>query len=143
VQIWHSSGPEPMSVAEVLNRQKDIMFASRAQSHIPRQAQLHRMRHIVRELVGMLPPDQRDTPLARELAAYGCGTMMHVVEINAPQFDGEGYSRDIDFSPDSIRERWEAGYADARRVIARRPWDAPVDPKVGVLVHVANGDKDP
>jgi NTE family protein len=143
VQIWHSSGPEPMSVAEVLNRQKDIMFASRAQSHIPRQAQLHRMRHIVRELVGMLPQDQRDTPLARELAAYGCGTMMHVVEINAPQFDGEGYSRDIDFSPDSIHERWEAGYADARRVIARRPWDAPVDPKVGVLVHVANGDKDP
>jgi NTE family protein len=135
VQIWHTRGPEPESVVQVLNRQKDIMFASRAKSHIPRQAQLHRMRQVVRELVDMLPEDRRNTPHAKELAGYGCGTVMHILEINAPQFDGEGYSRDIDFSQASIQERWQAGYADARRVIARRPWDDPVDPKVGVAVY--------
>jgi NTE family protein len=141
VQIWHASGPEPASVAEVLNRQKDIMFASRAQSHIPRQAQLHHMRHIVSQLVGMLPEDLRNAPEVRGLAAYGCGTVMHVVEINAPQFDREGYSRDIDFSPESIKERWQAGYDDTRRMIARRPWDVPVDPKVGVMVHTPDGEQ--
>jgi NTE family protein len=139
VQIWHARGPEPESVAQVLNRQKDIMFASRAKSHIPRQAQLHQMRHVIRELVEMLPEDLRNTPEARRLAAYGCGTVMHIVEINAPQFDGEGYSRDIDFSPASIQERWQAGYADTRRIIARRPWDDPVDPKVGIAVHASDG----
>lgn len=140
VQIWHAGSPEPESVAQVLNRQKDIMFASRAKSHIPRQAQLHQMRHIVRKLVSMLPEDQRHTPEARECASYGCGTVMHIVEINAPQFDGEGYSRDIDFSQASIQERWQTGYADTRRMIARRPWDDPVDPKVGVAVHASDGD---
>jgi NTE family protein len=140
VQIWHTQGPEPKSVAQVLNRQKDIIFASRTKSHIPRQAQLHQMRHVVRELVEMLPKQLRDTPAARELASYGCGTVMHIVEINAPQFDGEGYSRDIDFSRASIQERWQAGYADTRRMIARRPWEEPVDPKVGVAVHASDGD---
>jgi NTE family protein len=140
VQIWHTRGQEPESVAQVLNRQKDIMFASRTKSHIPRQAQLHQMRHIIRELFSMLPKDQRDTPEAREFASYGCGTVMHIVEINAPSFDGEGYSRDIDFSQASIQERWQTGYADTRRMIARRPWENPIDPKVGVAVHASDGD---
>ena len=54
-QIWHSRGPEPESLADVFMRQKDILFGSRARSHVARQAQLHRMRHVVRELVKMLP----------------------------------------------------------------------------------------
>ena len=61
-QIWHSRGPEPESLADVFMRQKDILFGSRARSHVARQAQLHRMRHVVRELVKMLPNDRRGTP---------------------------------------------------------------------------------
>jgi predicted acylesterase/phospholipase RssA len=34
VQMWHAEGPEPESVWQVLNRQKDIQYASRADSHI-------------------------------------------------------------------------------------------------------------
>jgi NTE family protein len=30
VQMWHAEGPEPESVWRVLNRQKDIQYASRA-----------------------------------------------------------------------------------------------------------------
>jgi NTE family protein len=33
VQMWHAEGPEPDSVWQVLNRQKDIQYASRRQSH--------------------------------------------------------------------------------------------------------------
>src|SRR5271155_2409833 len=33
-----------------------------------------------------------------------------------------------DFSEAAIEARWQAGYADARRMIALRPWDDPVDP---------------
>jgi len=140
VQIWHTRGPEPESVMQVLNRQKDIMFASRAQSHIARQAQIHQLRHVVRELFRMLPEERRRTPEARELAAYGCGTVMHLVELNAPRLDGEDYSRDIDFSQAAVHARWEAGYADTRRMIAQRPWDRPVDPMVGVTLHASDAE---
>ena len=138
VQIWHARGPEPDTFAQVFSRQKDIMFGSRSKSHIARQAQLHRMRHIVRTLVGMLPDSQKNTPEVQELAAYGCTSMMHLIEINAQPLDGETNSREYDFSPATIDARWRAGYADARRVIARRPWENPIDPAVGVALHASD-----
>ncbi len=140
VQIWHTRGPEPESVAQVFARQKDIMFGSRSKSHIARQAQLHRMRHVVRKLVGMLPEDQRDTPEVQELAGYGCSTIMHLLEINAEPLDGESNSREYDFSPATIEARWQAGYADTLRTIARQPWADPVDPSVGVAVYASDAD---
>jgi len=140
VQIWHTRGLEPESVAQVFMRQKDILFGSRARSHIARQAQIHRMRHIVRELVRMLPEDQRDTPQAKEFAGYGCTTVMHLIEINAQPIDGETNSRDFDFSEAAIQARWQAGYADTHRMIERRPWDIPVDPMVGVAVHASDDE---
>jgi NTE family protein len=138
VQIWHTRGPEPESVAEVFARQKDIMFGSRSKSHIARQAQLHRMRHVVRTLVGMLPEEQQNTPEVQDLAGYGCSTVMHLLEINAEPLDGETNSREYDFTKTTIETRWRAGYADTCRMIARRPWDNPIDPSVGVALYASD-----
>ena len=140
VQMWHASGPEPESVWQVLNRQKDIQYASRADSHIMRQEHIHQLRHIVRELVRRMPEEQRDTPEVKEMAGYGCGTMMHIVRLNAPRLDHEDHLRDIDFTPAGIRARWQAGYADAMRTIERRPWEKPIDPMMGVAVHDPEGE---
>jgi len=141
VQIWHARGREPESVAQVFARQKDIMFGSRSRIQIARQMQIHRMRHIVRTLVDMLPESQRNTPEVQELASYGCTTMMHLIEINAEPLDGETNSREYDFSPVTIGTRWSAGYADTRRVIARRPWEDPIDPTVGVALYASDADE--
>ena len=135
VNVWQPTGREPASIWEVMGRQKDIQYASRADSHIARQKQIHRLRHVIRELVKSLPPERRDSPECRELASWGCGTTMHVVRLLAPALDGEDYLKDLDFSAAGIRFRCEAGFSDARRVIERAPWDAPVDPMEGVVVH--------
>jgi NTE family protein len=135
VQMWHAAGPEPESIWQVVNRQKDIQYASRADSHIMRQEHIHQLRHIVRELVRRMPEEQRDTPEVKEMAGYGCGTLMHIVRLNAPRLDHEDHLRDIDFSSSGIRARWEAGYADTMRTVERRPWQKPIDPMMGVAVH--------
>jgi NTE family protein len=134
-QMWHTSGPEPQSLEDVLSRQKDIQFASRDDSHIARQQDLHRLRHIVRELVKLVPEDQRISPEVKRFAAYGCRTFMHVVRLNAPHIEGEGNSRDIDFTSASIRARWKAGHEDTARALERRPWEDEFDPMAGVAVH--------
>ena len=135
VQIFPIGGPEPESVWQVLSRQKDIQYASRADSHIPRQEHIHQLRHMVRELVRLMPEDLRATPQVREMAGYGCGTFMHIVRINAAPSESEDYLRDIDFTSGGIERRWQAGYADTMRTLQRRPWEAPIDPMVGVAVH--------
>jgi len=74
---------------------------------------------------------------ARALAGYGCKTRMHVVRLLAPPVAGEDYTKDIDFSPAGIRERWDAGYRDTSEVLARRPWNDPHDPLEGFILHEA------
>src|SRR5207253_745780 len=135
VQMWNPEGPDPETLWQVAGRQKDIQFASRAQSHIARQKQIHHLRHIVREIAKHVPAKQRDAAVVKELASWGCGTTMHVVRLNAPKLVDEDHTKDIDFSVEGIRARWQAGYADTRRMIGRAPWDKPVDPTEGVVIH--------
>ena len=60
VHIWNPHGPEPETMWEVMNRQKDMQYSSRAAAHIKRQRQLHKMRHIIAELAQ--DAARRETP---------------------------------------------------------------------------------
>ncbi|MGG5821968.1 patatin-like phospholipase family protein [Falsiroseomonas sp. HW251] len=135
VNIWQPDGPEPADMAAVMSRQKDLQYASRARAQVVRQKQLHRLRHIVAELAARLPEDARNDPVLRAMAAYGCLTRMHVVRLLAPALRGEGHTKDIDFSPDGIRRRWEAGHRDTLRVLDQQPWTHPFDPLEGFILH--------
>jgi NTE family protein len=137
VSMWQPTGPEPESIWQVMGRQKDIQYASRADSHIERQKQIHHLRHIIRQIAQKVPSSQRDTPELRELASWGCGTTMHVMRMQAPLLDGEDHTKDIDFTSTGVRARWQAGYADTLRMIDRKPWMKAVDPMDGVVVHQA------
>jgi NTE family protein len=97
------------------------MFGSRSMSHIAGQAKLHRMRHVVRTLVNMLPEEKRNTREVRELADYGCATTMHLLEINAERLDDENNSREYDFSPLALTE--PRGGSDAAN--PPRAWASP------------------
>ncbi|PSC06064.1 patatin [Alsobacter soli] len=137
VHIWNPSGPEPETIWEVMNRQKDIQYSSRAATHIQRQKQMHRLRHIIAELARRLPTRERADPEVEELAAYGCLTRMHVVRLLAPSLEGEDHTKDIDFSPAGIQARWRAGYEDTIRVLEQAPWDGAFDPIEGFILHEA------
>ena len=135
VHLWNPMGVEPTTMSEVLNRHKDVQYSSRIASHITRQQQAHRLRHIISELAARLPEAERNSAAVRELTGYGCTTQMHVVRLLAPQLDRETHTKDIDFSPAGIMQRWEAGYAHTRAVLARTPWVGEFDPLSGVILH--------
>jgi len=135
VHLWNAMGEEPGTIWEVLNRHKDIQYSSRVASHIARQRQIHHMRHIIRDLGKMLPEDVRTRPEVRDLTGYGCHTVMHVVRLLAPQLENENHTKDVDFSPTSIRTRWEAGFANTMRALEQEPWKNKFDPLDGVILH--------
>lgn len=145
VNMWQPHGPAPETIWQVLGRQKEIQYSSRGLSHVARQQQLHRLRHVIRELAKKLPESQQGDAAIRELTSYGCGTTMHLIRLLAPRLGGEDHTKDIDFSPAGIEARWRAGYENAGRAIERRPWQCEVDPLQGVLIHEANewdGERD-
>lgn len=137
VDVWQPRGAEPQSINDVSARVKDIQYASRADSHIERQQQIHRLRHIVRELYKHMPQTQQNDSTIKALAAWGCKSTMQVVRLQVPRIEGEDQSKDIDFSSNGIAQRWQAGYAHTQAVLARAPWQAAVDPMAGVIVHAA------
>ncbi len=122
VQLWNPQGAAPESIWQVMGRQKDITYSSRADSHIARQQQIHRLRHVIGELVQHLSPAQRESAAVRELAGWGCKTTMHIVRLLAPRLAAEDHTKDIDFTAAGIRARRAAGLIDAREVIAQAPW---------------------
>lgn len=140
VHIWNPEGPPPETMWQVMNRQKDVQYSSRAVSHIARQRQIHRLRHIIADLAARLPDDERLSPEVRALAGYGCVTRMHVVRLLAPSLDGEDHTKDIDFTTAGIGHRRTAGYDDMCRVLEARPWEADFDPLEGFILHEARPD---
>ena len=136
-QMWNPAGPEPGTLWQVLGRHKEIQYASRSKSHLRRQDQIHRLRHVIRELANRLPGELRENTVVSELVSYGCGTRMHLVNLQAARVEGEDLTRDLDFTRAGVRARREAGYAATRRVIEQRPWQHAGDLLDGIVVHDA------
>jgi NTE family protein len=139
VHLWNPHGAEPDTIWEVMNRQKDVQYSSRAATHIKRQRQLHRLRHVISELAALVPPDAMASHPIAELAGYGCTTRMHVVRLLAPALDYEDHAKDIDFSPDGIRQRREAGYRHTLETLEKAPWRGDFDPLEGFVLHETCG----
>jgi NTE family protein len=135
VHIWRPHGSEPSSMWEVMNRQKDLQYSSRAASQIKRQQQLHRLRRVIAEVVDRLPETTRQNAYVRNLASYGCVTKVHVVRLIAPPVEGEDHLKDIDFSRSGIRQRREAGREDMQHVLESMPWARQHDPLEGFVLH--------
>ena len=139
VHVWNPSGQDPESIADVISRQKDLQYASRAHSHVMRQEQIHNMRRMITELASMLPPNARSSPRVAELESYGCLTQMHIVRLLAPQLPGEDSYKDIDFTPGGVKGRWAAGLQNTKAALAKSPWKEPHDRRLGFILHEANG----
>jgi NTE family protein len=135
VHLWNPTGPEPETMWDVLHRHKDIQYSSRVATHISRQRQVHKLRHVIGELAKHVPEERRSSPEVRALTGYGCLTRMHVIRLLAPRFDGENHTKDIDFTPGGIAKRWEAGYLATRQAIEQMPWQRTTDPLEGVILH--------
>ncbi|MEM9708734.1 MAG: patatin-like phospholipase family protein [Pseudomonadota bacterium] len=134
VQLWNQDGSEPQSMWDVFNREKDIQYASRAETQVARQKELHKLRHIIKELANTIPDDLK-TDAVDEMASWGCLTRNHIVRFLAPTLENEDHLKDIDFSPDGVAARAAAGYEHTCRALEAAPWNDPFDPIEGVIFH--------
>jgi hypothetical protein len=82
-----------------------------------------------------IPENVRNSEAVRELADWGCLTRMHVVRLLAPRLANENHTKDVDFSPSGIRQRWDAGCANTQLAIEQAPWQGEFDPLEGIILH--------
>ena len=138
--ICGTHGPGSRNRSEVA-RQKDIQHASRSSTHIARQRQFHRLRHVISRLAVLVPVGSSDAPEVEELAGYGCVTMMHVVPVSrASTTRTTPPARGRRFQPDRHPQALEiVGYRDTLATLKQRGLRrADPDPLEG---HPVRGDR--
>jgi NTE family protein len=135
VDLWAADGPEPTTLDEIATRQKDVTFASRSQRHIEDYVTTHRMQQKLRELYRALPESAKTADSARELAALGGDSTLHIVRLPYAGRDWHMASKDINFSRGSIEWRWDQGYNDALRAIEAAGWLSFVTEDTPLVVH--------
>jgi NTE family protein len=93
VNVWNPMEAEPKTIWDVLHRHKEIQYSSRIANPIVHQQQVHRLRHVITELVGRMPEKVRNMPQVRDLVGDGCVTHMHIVTLLAPRPENEGHPK--------------------------------------------------
>ncbi|MDO6462289.1 patatin-like phospholipase family protein [Granulosicoccaceae sp. 1_MG-2023] len=139
VNLWQVDGQEPSSIWDTAGRMKDIQYASRADSHIADEKERQHLRRVIAELAQLLPDEAREQAREAGLLDEAQTGTLHIARLFAPALDGETHTKDIDFSEKGIRERWDAGFADASRMLEMAPWLTPCDRLDGIQVYTLEG----
>ena len=131
VDLFHAAGPLPDNLEAVAERDKDIRYSSRTRASTTTFKTMHDVRHDINMLWEALPQELRALPAAQRLYAFGCVTTMDIVQLVYQPDDGQGHSKDYEFSRATMQARWADGLADARATLAASPWLEPMPPETG------------
>jgi NTE family protein len=131
VDLFHAAGALPANLEEVAEREKDIRYSSRTRTGTETFRTMHDVRHDINMLWDALPPELRARPEAQRLYRFGCVTTMDIVQLIYFPDDGQGHSKDYEFSRTTMQARWADGLADARATLAASPWLEPMPPEIG------------
>jgi NTE family protein len=139
VDVFHARGALPGNLEQVAEREKDIRYSSRTRTATDIIRTSHDLRHNINMLWEKLPQELRDTPEGRFLYNYGCVTTMDIAQLIYRPEDGQGQSKDYEFSRATMEERWAQGRADAETTLAASPWLAPMPHEVGARTFDVTG----
>jgi NTE family protein len=117
VDLWSSQGQLPRNLAEVVTRQKEIQFSSRARASIAHFKSVHRVQRALAALLHRLPPDFEESDDLQILKSVASDKVYNIVQLIYRAQNYEDHSKDYEFSRLSMQDHWRAGYHDAVRTL--------------------------
>ncbi len=135
VDLFAAAGALPGTLCEVDEREKDIRFSSRTRLNTRVEVERQQLAQAAQRLLGKLPPELRDDPDARVLAALRPELGVDVVHLIYRGKHREGRSKDYEFSRLSMEEHWASGRADMARTLQDPRWTGRAHAADGVRVH--------
>jgi NTE family protein len=118
VDLFSAEGDLPQNLDQVMERHKDIMYASRTQVDAKHVRKTRRWRGALRRLLQKLPRYFKGDPDVRVLQAAEKRGQIDIVHLINPRHDYPGHAKDYEFSRAAIQELWAAGGNDVRRIVA-------------------------
>lgn len=138
VELFALRGGRPRTLGASAARATDLAFGSQTRRILEGREREHRLRALVRRLAGRLPPDLREDPeVASILAEAERGGPRDATVLCVSYRAGPDHARPgdaLDFSPDTLADRWEAGARGMREAL-RRLDDRPGAAEGGLVFH--------
>ena len=133
VDLFSARGMMPRTLAEAMQREKDIRYSSRTRLNTDVHTQIAELAAAVARLAAKMPDSMKDDPDYRmlvERSSAGPVTIMHL--INRPE-DYESQGKDYEFSLGTLKGHWQAGKDDVTRSLASPRWRKRVPPVRGIV----------
>jgi NTE family protein len=117
VDLWSARGGFPRNMLEVMTREKEVRYSSRARAGTDQFKHIQRLRRAVADLLEQLPDSLRSNAEAKLLGTVADRKVYSIIHLIYRAKSYEGHCKDYEFSRLSMEEHWRAGYHDARRTL--------------------------
>jgi NTE family protein len=117
VDLFSARGSMPRTLAETLERQKDITYSSRTRMNTDALASNMNLQQAVADLIAKLPASLRKDPSVAAVCAQLTHQPIEIVHLIYRDKPYELDSKDYEFSRASVDEHWEAGLRDIRNTL--------------------------
>ncbi|HET8870122.1 MAG TPA: patatin-like phospholipase family protein [Aquabacterium sp.] len=123
VDLWSAKGPLPTNVFDAQERQKDIQYSSRTRAITDIMQHQQRNRHLLRELLELIPESERvNNPWCQKAAEEACSRQYSVIHLIYQDKEWEGHAKDYEFSFDTMQTHWHTGLKDIRHTLSHPEW---------------------
>jgi NTE family protein len=143
VDLFAATGELPTTLAEAIEREKDIRFSSRTRLNTTNELDMQVVAQAAHRLIAKLPAALRDDPDAQALARLRCDSAVDVVHLIYRSKHYESQSKDYEFSRLSMREHWETGRSDTAHTLHDARWLNHARSLTGVHVFDLTSDASP
>ncbi|MDM0019199.1 patatin-like phospholipase family protein [Variovorax saccharolyticus] len=118
VDLFNARGSVPVTMSDVLRRQKDITYSSRTRMNTDALAANVNLQQAIADLIGKLPPALRKDPSVQAVQAQLTHPPIDIFHLIYRDKPYERESKDYEFSRATVEEHWEVGLRDMRRVLS-------------------------
>ncbi len=143
IDLFAARGAAPKSIADTMEREKDIRYSSRTRLTTDRYRQLHDMRAAADRLAARLPKALQDDPDLALLRSAGPGGPISLVHLIYRRADFETDAKDYEFSRLSMLEHWASGERDVRATLRHPAWVGRDPDRDGLQVFDLAGEDAP
>ena len=135
VDVFNARGELPRNLDQVMERAKDIQYASKMRLSTDHFRELIEMRAALGRMLGKLPAGLKDDPDVQKIAPLCDDREYTIARIINYRTTKSGNTKDYEFSRATVNEAWAAGLEDVRRSKANIEWTQPAVLGTGVRVY--------
>jgi len=135
VDVFNARGELPRNLDQVMERAKDIQYASKMRLNTDRFRELGEMRAALGRLLCKLPAGLANDSDVQKLAPLCDEREYTIARLINRRTTNSGSTKDYEFSRATVNEAWAAGLEDVRHSKANIEWMQPMDLGPGVRVY--------